>query len=141
MVRLDQIASELSESQRVNIALEQIDYFGLGNVAFRPTRELSLGQHKLIDLTRAAVGDPPLVLLDEPAVGLAPEELDNFADLLAKLQARDSAVVIIEHNIDFVSLVAKRGIVLDSGRPIALGLTKQILEDPRVNEAYFGALQ
>jgi len=140
MVRLDQISSELSESQRANMALEQIEYFGLGSVAFRPVNELSLGQHKLIDLTRAAVGDPPLVLLDEPAVGLAPEELDNFAELLAKLQARGSAVVIIEHNIDFVSSVAKRGIVLDSGRPIALGLTKNILEDPRVNAAYFGAL-
>ena len=140
MVRLDQISPELSEPQREAIALEQIEYFGLGNVAFRPVRELSLGQHKLIDLTRAAVGNPPLVLLDEPAVGLTQDELANFADLLAKLQARGSAVVIIEHNIDFVSSVAIRGMVLDNGRPIALGATREILEDPRVNAAYFGAL-
>jgi branched-chain amino acid transport system permease protein len=140
MVRLDRISSELNERQRAGLALEHVEYFGLVNVAFRPVRELSLGQHKLIDVTRAAVGNPPLVLLDEPAVGLTLEELANFSELLTKLQARGSAIVIVEHNIDFVSSVAKRGIVLDSGRPIALGLTKEILKDPRVNEAYFGAL-
>jgi branched-chain amino acid transport system permease protein len=140
MVRLDQIAPGLSEAERAAIALAQLEAFGLGALAERPVRELSLGQHKLIDLTRAGVGDPPLVLLDEPAVGLAQEELAHLAELLEKLRARGSAVFIVEHNIDFVAGIAARGIVLDSGRTIALGAIGDILADPRVGAAYFGAL-
>jgi ABC-type branched-subunit amino acid transport system ATPase component/ABC-type branched-subunit amino acid transport system permease subunit len=140
MVRLDQIASGQTEANRSAIARKQIEAFGLGSLADRPVRELSLGQHKLIDLTSAAVGDPLLVLLDEPAVGLSQDELAHLAQLLDQLRARGSAVFIVEHNIDFVAGIAERGIVLDSGRKIALGKIRDILADPRVNEAYFGAL-
>ena len=140
MVRLDQIAPGLSDARRSAIARAQLEAFGLGTLADSPVRALSLGQHKLIDLTRAAVGDPPLVLLDEPAVGLAHDELAHLAQLLEQLRARGSAVLIVEHNIDFVAGIATRGIVLDSGRTIALGRIGDILADPRVNDAYFGAL-
>jgi ABC-type branched-subunit amino acid transport system ATPase component/ABC-type branched-subunit amino acid transport system permease subunit len=140
MVRLDQIAPASSEDERAAVALAQLTMFDLQHLAFRPVRELSLGQHKLIDLARAAVGDPPLVLLDEPAVGLTRGELDHLAELLARLKRRGSAVVIVEHNIDFVASVATRGIVLDSGRAIAYGRVDNILADPRVREAYFGVL-
>jgi ABC-type branched-subunit amino acid transport system ATPase component/ABC-type branched-subunit amino acid transport system permease subunit len=140
MVRLDQIWPNLPERDREAAALAQLESFGLGTLASRPVRELPLGQRKLIDLTRAAVGDPPLVLLDEPAVGLAQDELAHLADLLEQLRARGSAVAIVEHNIEFVAGIAERGIVLDSGRPIALGRIGEILRDPRVHEAYFGAL-
>jgi ABC-type branched-subunit amino acid transport system ATPase component len=139
-VRLDQIATNLTEGQRLNLAHEQIAAFGLSTVANTLTSKLSAGQHKLIDLTRAAVGDPPLLLLDEPAVGLTVDELEHLRSLLHKLQERGSAVVIVEHNIDFVAQVAKQGIVLDGGRPIAFGPTKEILANPKVREAYFGAL-
>jgi ABC-type branched-subunit amino acid transport system ATPase component len=140
MVRVDQIAPELGELERRSLALNQIAAFGLSAVADTPVSVLSAGQRKLIDLTRAAAGDPSLVLLDEPAVGLAADELDHLKSLLHQLQARGSAVVIVEHNIDFVAEVAKRGIVLDGGRPIAFGAIKEILADPKVQEAYFGAL-
>lgn len=140
MVRLDQIAPDLAEDKRAGVAMAQLEAFGLGSLADRPVRELSLGQHKLIDLTRAAVGNPPLVLLDEPAVGLTTDELGHLARLLAQLSDRGSAVVIVEHNIDFVAGIAGRGVVLDSGRTIALGPTREILSDAKVHEAYFGAL-
>ncbi len=140
MVRLDQICPALTEAERAAVALAQLESFGLGGLALRPVRELPLGQRKLIDLTRAAVGDPPLVLLDEPAVGLTQDELAHLARLLEQLRARGSAVVIVEHNIEFVAGIAERGIVLDSGRTIALGRVRDILDDPRVHEAYFGAL-
>jgi branched-chain amino acid transport system permease protein len=140
LVRLDQISPGSTEEQRTATALDQIRAFGLTDIQHRRVAELSVGQHKLIDLTRAAVGDPQLVLLDEPAVGLAQEELLHLADLLMKLKARRCAVIIVEHNIAFVSEIAERGIVLDSGRPIAMGPIRQILADPKVNEAYFGAL-
>jgi ABC-type branched-subunit amino acid transport system ATPase component len=139
-VRLDQIAADLSESQRSAIAYEQISAFGLSSVAGAAVGRLSAGQQKLVDVTRAAAGNPALVLLDEPAVGLSADELDHLKSLLLKLQARGTAVVIVEHNIDFVAEVAKRGIVLDGGRPIAFGEIKEILADQKVREAYFGAL-
>jgi branched-chain amino acid transport system permease protein len=140
MVRLDQIMPGRSEREREAIALAQLDSFGLAALADQPVRTLSLGQHKLIDLARAAAGDPPLVLLDEPAVGLAAEELLHLAELLETLRSRGSAVLIVEHNIEFVAGIATRGIVLDSGKAIALGGIRDILADERVNEAYFGAL-
>lgn len=140
MVRLDQVAPQLDEAGRAAVALAQLDSFGLGRLSDQPVRELSLGLRKLVDLARAAAGDPPLVLLDEPAVGLTSDELDHLARLLEQLRARGSGVVIVEHNIDFVAGIAERGLVLDGGRAIALGGVKEILRDPRVHEAYFGAL-
>jgi ABC-type branched-subunit amino acid transport system ATPase component/ABC-type branched-subunit amino acid transport system permease subunit len=140
LVRLDQIAPDLTENQRFGIAHDEIAAFGLASIADTAASRLSAGQHKLVDLTRAAVGNPALVLLDEPAVGLTADELEHLRSLLFKLRERGSAVVIVEHNIDFVAEVAQRGIVLDGGRPIAFGATKEILADEKVREAYFGAL-
>ena len=140
MVRLDQIAPRLTEAEREAVALAQLGEFGLLELAERPVSALSLGQHKLIDLVRAACGDPPLVLLDEPAVGLGGDELAHLARMLATMKARGSAIVIVEHNIDFVAKVAERGVVLDSGRQIAHGPIGQILADPQVRAAYFGVL-
>jgi ABC-type branched-subunit amino acid transport system ATPase component/ABC-type branched-subunit amino acid transport system permease subunit len=140
LVRLDQIAPDLTESQRFGIAHDEIAAFGLAGIADTAASRLSAGQHKLVDLTRAAVGYPALVLLDEPAVGLTADELEHLRLLLFKLRERGSAVVIVEHNIDFVAEVAQRGIVLDGGRPIAFGATKEILADEKVRAAYFGAL-
>jgi ABC-type branched-subunit amino acid transport system ATPase component/ABC-type branched-subunit amino acid transport system permease subunit len=140
MVRLDQIASELTESERDGIATAQLEYFGLDALKDAPVRTLSLGQQKLIDLARASVGNPQLVLLDEPAVGLSHDELNHLAKVLAALRERQSAVIIVEHNIEFVASVAQQGVVLDGGRPIASGPVKEILADPKVRDAYFGAL-
>jgi ABC-type branched-subunit amino acid transport system ATPase component len=140
MVRLDQIFPDLSESDIAARALAQLRAFDLQNLAYRQVRELSAGQHKLIDLARASAGDPPLLLLDEPAVGLGEEELEHLARLLARLRAKGSAIVIVEHNINFVRRVADRGVVLDSGLPIASGAIADILADKAVQDAYFGAL-
>jgi ABC-type branched-subunit amino acid transport system ATPase component/ABC-type branched-subunit amino acid transport system permease subunit len=141
MVRIDRIAPHLGETERAAFALQQLEAFGLAELAEHPVRELSLGQHKLIDLARAAVGDPPLVLLDEPAVGLTKDELSHLATMIEKLRAGRSTVLIVEHNIDFIASIATRGLVLDGGRPIASGPIAQILTDPKVQDAYFGALQ
>ena len=80
------------------------------------------------------------MLLDEPAVGLDGDELRHLAKLLTRLRDDGSAVVIVEHNIDFVAAIATRGLVLDGGRPIALGAMADIVADPAVRAAYFGAL-
>jgi ABC-type branched-subunit amino acid transport system ATPase component/ABC-type branched-subunit amino acid transport system permease subunit len=140
MVRIDNITPDLSETERRAAALRQLKAFDLLQHADQPVSTLSIGQHKLIDLARAAAGDPVLVLLDEPAVGLTESELVQLQEVIGKLQRRGIAVVIVEHNIDFVSSVASRGLVLDSGRPVATGTMRDILADTRVQKVYFGAL-
>jgi branched-chain amino acid transport system permease protein len=140
MVRIDNIAPHLREPQRRAAALAQLTAFELDQHADAAVGTLSIGQHKLIDIARAAVGDPPLVLLDEPAVGLTEPELLHLRDVILKLRTRGTAVLIVEHNIDFVSSVATRGMVLDSGRMVTTGAMADILADERVQSAYFGAL-
>lgn len=140
MARIDNITPNLSESERRSAALAQLEAFDLLQHADQPVSTLSIGQHKLIDLARAAAGEPVLVLLDEPAVGLTESELVHLQEVIGKLQSRGIAVVIVEHNIDFVSSVASRGLVLDSGRPVVSGAMRDILGDARVKKAYFGAL-
>ena len=140
MVRIDNITSNFNETKRRMAALAQLKAFDLLQHADEPVSTLSIGQHKLIDLARAAAGDPVLVLLDEPAVGLTESELVHLKEVITKLQMRRIAVVIVEHNIDFVSSVASRGLVLDSGHAVVTGAMKDILADERVQKAYFGAL-
>jgi branched-chain amino acid transport system permease protein len=148
MVRVDQvspkiagkIASKLTEREREAAALAQLEIFALGDLALRTVGDVSLGQRKLIDIARAAVGNPPLVLLDEPAVGLTADELVHLAETIGTLRAAGCAVVIVEHNIAFVSDIAGRGIVLDSGKVIAGGTVRDIMADAGVKAAYFGAL-
>lgn len=140
MVRIDNITPNSSETERRLAALRQLRAFDLLQHADEPVSKLSIGQHKLIDLARAAAGDPVLVLLDEPAVGLTESELIHLQEVIRKLQLRGIAVVIVEHNIDFVSSVASRGLVLDSGHAVVTGAMQDILADERVQKAYFGAL-
>jgi branched-chain amino acid transport system permease protein len=140
MVRIDNIAAKLDEEQRRGIALAQLEAFDLLPLADSAVSTLSIGQHKLIDVARAAAGDPPLVLLDEPAVGLTDSELLHLRDVIMKLRACGTSVLIVEHNIDFASSVASRGLVLDSGRVVTSGPMNEILADERVQSAYFGAL-
>jgi branched-chain amino acid transport system permease protein len=140
MVRIDNILPKAGEEERRTVALGQLEAFDLLPLADSAVSTLSIGQHKLIDVARAAAGDPPLVLLDEPAVGLTDSELLHLRDLIVKLRARGTAVLIVEHNIDFASSVASRGLVLDSGRVVTSGPMNEILADERVQTAYFGAL-
>jgi ABC-type branched-subunit amino acid transport system ATPase component/ABC-type branched-subunit amino acid transport system permease subunit len=140
MVRIDNITPDYNETERRVMALAQLKAFDLLQHADEAVSTLSIGQHKLIDLARAAAGDPVLVLLDEPAVGLTESELVHLKEVISKLQMRGIAVVIVEHNIDFVSSVASRGLVLDSGHAVVTGAMRDILADERVQKAYFGAL-
>ncbi len=145
MTTLDNVAARLDHLARFQgdpyrTAHVQLAAFGLDAFAERPVREIGLGFHKLIELSRASAGELPLLLLDEPAVGLTTDEVSRLASALQRLRAEGAAILVVEHNIDFVATIADEVVVMESGRLIARGTPASVIADPAVQEAYFGAL-
>ena len=140
MVRLDQIAPATPEAAKRAAAHALLADFDLGELAHARAGLLSAGQRKLVDIVRATLGPPALLLLDEPAVGLTEAELDKLAALLRRLKLQRSAIVIVEHNMDFLRSVAGSGVVLHGGKVIAAGSVDAMLGDEAVRGAYLGAI-
>jgi ABC-type branched-subunit amino acid transport system ATPase component/ABC-type branched-subunit amino acid transport system permease subunit len=138
--RLDHVSGSGDEALLRRRAGEQLAAFGLEAFADRPVHGIALGYHKLIELARASAGAPPLLLLDEPAVGLTAEEVARLAEALRRLKAEGAAILVVEHNIDFVATVADEVVVMESGRVIARGAPQAVMSDARVQDAYLGAL-
>ncbi|HEY2336458.1 MAG TPA: ABC transporter ATP-binding protein [Burkholderiales bacterium] len=112
---------------------------GLAGQAERPCAELAYGDVKRVELAMALANRPRLLLMDEPAAGMAPEEREGLMTLAAELARRDRlAVLFTEHNVDVVFGFADRVIVLHAGEVIAAGAPAQVRADPRVREVYLG---
>lgn len=115
---------------------------GAVGLARRETLEaeaLTHGERRLLEVARALIGEPRLLLLDEPAAGLAPEELTELASLVRAARASGCAVVLVEHNLTFVRRVSDECTVLDRGRVIGRGDPETVLRDPHVVESFVGA--
>ncbi len=119
---------------------EMLDLLGLSSLAEAPVSGLPYGTLKRVELARALASRPRLLLLDEPASGLAPEELDPFTDLLRDLRERlDLTVLLIEHQMAMVMALCDDVVVLGRGRVLAHDTPARIADDPAVVEAYLGA--
>jgi branched-chain amino acid transport system ATP-binding protein len=117
-----------------------LDMLGLGEFRDHPVSDLPYGRQKLVELARALATEPDLLLLDEPTAGMTGDERADVGRQLRKISAStDITLVLIEHDTGFIRGITDRVAVLDFGRLIALGTPDEVLENPRVVEAYLGA--
>ena len=116
-----------------------LTYLGLEVPLDREVRTLSFVDQRFIEIARALVTRPTLLMLDEPAAGLSPSEIERFAALVRRLRSeRNMTILLVEHVIALVMDLCDRVSVLDNGLLIAEGEPHQIAEDPRVRTAYLG---
>ena len=117
-----------------------IEEFRLGHLAREEAGNLSYGQQKLLDIAMALVGNPEIVLLDEPAGGVNLSMLADVKDRLGEINhLQNTTLVIIEHNMEFIFELAHRIVVLAEGQVLMTGTSEEIRTDPRVIDAYLGS--
>ena len=118
-----------------------LSLLGLDGVADRPVESLSLGLGRAVELARALMTEPLLLLLDEPSSGLDQQETKEIVQVLQDVQAeRGTAVLLVEHDIEMVHAFASRVCVLESGTLIAQGPTALVMADDAVRRAYLGGI-
>jgi branched-chain amino acid transport system ATP-binding protein len=121
---------------------EVLDLLGLGDLGHEPIERLSLGQGRLVEVGRALMTQPRLLLLDEPSSGLDRPETAALAETLRAVQAeRGFAILLVEHDIELVSSFTTRSYVLDFGRMLIDGPTQVVLRSDEVRHAYLGDLE
>ncbi len=121
-------------------ALEALDGIGLAHRASHPAGALSYGEQKRLDLARAFVGNPRVVLLDEPVAGLNPDETERVGSVVLQMRRRGATMLLVEHDRELVMSVSDHVVVLDGGCHIAEGPPDEIRRNPLVLEAYLGKI-
>lgn len=127
-----------SRDKRNEVA-RMLDLVGLGAMADRMGADLNTFERRLTDVAKCLVGQPKVILFDEPAGGLSVEETHRLGALIKAIPGESGAkVLVIDHDVDLIREICAETLVLDFGKRIAFGPTDAVLADPRVKAAYLG---
>lgn len=138
LVQCDQ-AKNINSDKNQHV-MRMLDSVGITDQAHRLGQTLNSFERRLTDIARCMVGNPKLVLLDEPAGGLSIAETQILGELITRIPSETGAqVLVIDHDVDLISRICSETLVLDFGKRIAFGPTKSVLSDPVVKAAYLGA--
>lgn len=124
------------EAENLHRGEEILANVGLSEKAHDLAESLSYGQQKLLSLACCLATGADLLLLDEPVAGIAPEMVERILEIITALPGQGKSALVIEHNIDALKAIAHRMIFMDAGQKICEGAPNQVLNDPRVIEAY-----
>ncbi|HEY0257661.1 MAG TPA: ABC transporter ATP-binding protein [Candidatus Methylacidiphilales bacterium] len=119
-------------------ALEFLQFVGLAHHANTLSSNLAYGLQRRLEIARALATRPRLLLLDEPAAGMNPQETVEMVQLISRIRERGLAILLIEHHMKVVMTISDEILVLDHGIPIAHGTPEKVRNDPQVIKAYLG---
>jgi branched-chain amino acid transport system ATP-binding protein len=119
--------------------MEILEFMTLTPLADHPAGKISGGQMKLLELARVLMGDPKVILLDEPAAGVHPTLTGTLIEKIKALNAQSKTFVIIEHDMDFIMRYCNPIIALAEGRVVFEGNAEEAQQSPILRDAYLGA--
>jgi ABC-type branched-subunit amino acid transport system ATPase component len=119
-----------------------LDYVGLAGGQGRLARDLNAYERRRLEISRCLIGEPKLIMMDEPGAGLAAAEAERLRALIAGAPGYCGAqVLLVDHDVDLIAAICETTLVLDFGRKIAFGPTAAVLADPAVRAAYLGVTE
>jgi branched-chain amino acid transport system ATP-binding protein len=132
--------SEVAAQERANLedAHRMLEEFDIGELARQPATDLSGGQMKLVELARAMLAEPEILLLDEPVAGVNPTLANTLSEHIERLNEKGTTFLVIEHDMEFIMNLADPIVVLDQGSVLTEGTPESVRSDERVIEAYLG---
>ena len=127
------------EAQAIERSLHWLDYMGLREFANREAGNLAYGHQRRLEIARCMITEPKVLMLDEPAAGLNPQEKNDLQALIRQLRDQYGvAILLIEHDMGLVMGVSENITVMEYGKPIAHGTPEEVRNNERVIKAYLG---